>query len=238
LRLQSDFYKVWHNVVNGRRVPSPVFELDEKKHAQQKRPIAPSFQLSKLIEFESSVDSTTAAFFTRLDQLAASRQALDFGSWLQYYSFDVIGELTFSRRLGFLERGSDVEGVIGSISRNFDRNSVLGQMPWLDLITFKTPIYTRLLSPAIVSPIMAFGNRRMLERVDPGVKLDDTQDINVTDPDLQPKVTKASELAQHDFLSRFLASRETHPDVVDEKQILAYLFVSAKARAILHSSHL
>lgn len=47
-------------------------------------------------------------------------------TWLQWYAFDVIGELTFSKRLGFVDRGEDVEGIIQSIEWMLDYASVVG----------------------------------------------------------------------------------------------------------------
>lgn len=35
-------------------------------------------------------------------------------------AFDVIGELTFSKSLGFLERGSDVDGIIVALEAMLD----------------------------------------------------------------------------------------------------------------------
>ncbi|KEF51439.1 uncharacterized protein A1O9_12588 [Exophiala aquamarina CBS 119918] len=229
---KSHFYSPWQNIINGKRVPSPVFMQDEALHAKVKRPIAPAYQLSKLVEFEPSIDSTTAAFFTRLDSIAARPEAqpLDFGTWIQYFSFDVIGELTFSRRLGFVKHGRDVEGVIASIAQNFDRNSVLGQMPWVDLVTFKNPLYLKFFAKQMPSPIVKFGARRLQERLNPDSKAE-KGDVEVTDPELRLKAVSSTELAERDFLSRFLQGKDTHPDVVDDKQVLAYLFLNINAGA-------
>lgn len=35
-------------------------------------------------------------------------------------AFDVIGKLTFSKALGFLEQGRDVDGIIASLERTLD----------------------------------------------------------------------------------------------------------------------
>jgi hypothetical protein len=54
-----------------------------------------------------------------LDQLrdryatkSGDESVLDLGEWLQYFAFDVICELTYSKRMGFMEMGGDVEGII------------------------------------------------------------------------------------------------------------------------------
>jgi hypothetical protein len=57
--IKSDFYSVWQNIVNGKRVASMVFTTDEAQHAAMKKPIAASYSLSTLKEFEPLIDSTT-----------------------------------------------------------------------------------------------------------------------------------------------------------------------------------
>jgi len=41
----------------------------------------------------------------------------NFGRWLQFYAFDVIGELTWSKTLGFVERNEDVDGIVAFLGR-------------------------------------------------------------------------------------------------------------------------
>jgi hypothetical protein len=35
-------------------------------------------------------------------------------------AFDTIGELTFSKSLGFLEQGRDIDGIIKALEKTFD----------------------------------------------------------------------------------------------------------------------
>lgn len=85
--------------------------------------------MSNLVQFEPLVDSTIEAFITQLQKRAVDRPAddgiLDFGMWLQFYAFDVIGELTFSKRLGFVDEGKDIEGVIGTLESMLNYFSVV-----------------------------------------------------------------------------------------------------------------
>lgn len=80
--------------------------------------------MTSLVQFEPLVDSTTEALIHQLNERYAGKQRskgiADPGLWLQYYAFDVIGELTFSKRLGFVEKGEDVEGIIGNLERFLD----------------------------------------------------------------------------------------------------------------------
>lgn len=79
--------------------------------------------MSTLVQFEPLVDSTVEAFLTQLSERYADKEdqssagVCDFGTWLQYFAFDVIGELTFSKRLGFIDRGIDVDNIIKNIDK-------------------------------------------------------------------------------------------------------------------------
>ncbi|KAI6867230.1 benzoate 4-monooxygenase cytochrome-like protein P450 [Hortaea werneckii] len=228
--VKSDFYAVWQNVVHGQRAPSLVFATDEAQHARMKRPIAQSFSLSTLVEFEPLIDSTAAVFLSRLDELFAhTGKTCDLGQWLQWYAFDVIGELTFSKRLGFLEKAEDVDGMIASVSANFERCSVLGQMPWLDLWTYKNPVYLRYFAKAVSSPIVGFGQKLMRERVEGKDDLASNDDKNIQDPALRDKVLHGTIPSKPDFLSRFLTLHEEQPDIVTDRVLLAYLFANINA---------
>jgi cytochrome P450 len=227
--VKSDFYTVWQNIVNGKRVASMVFTTDEAQHAAMKKPIAASYSLSTLKEFEPLLDSTTAVFLSRLDELFASTgKVCDMSAWLQWYAFDVIGELTFSKRLGFLESAKDIDGIISSVSWNFDRCSALGQMPWLDSLTYKNPIYLRFFAKPVSNPILIYGRKLMEERVK-GVDEDGRPEVEIKDPKLEEKVLHGTIPSKPDFLSRFLALHEEQPDVVTDNRLLAYLFMNINA---------
>lgn len=227
--VKSDFYEVWQNMVNGKRVASLVFTTDEALHAMMKKPIASAYSLSTLKEFEPLIDSTTAVFLSRLDELfAETEEVCDLSKWIGWYAFDVIGELTLSKRLGFLERVEDVEGIGASVAANFDRCSALGQMPWLDLVTWKNPIYQRFFAKPVSSPIIAFGQRRLEERTK-GANDEDQAELNIEDPALREKVLHGTLPTKPDFLSRFLTLHEEQPDVVSDRQLLAYLFMNINA---------
>lgn len=227
--IKSDFYSVWQNIVNGERVASMVFTTDEAQHAAMKKPIAASYSLSTLKEFEPLIDSTTAVFLSRLDELfASSGKVCDLGTWLQWYAFDVIGELTFSKRLGFLEKARDVEGICQAVGNNFDHCSVLGQMPWLDLLTYKNPIYLRFFAKGGSNPVVGFGQRRLQERLD-GSETGEDDQTKITDTALQERVLQGALPSKPDFLSRFLTVHEEQPDVVTDSRLLAYLFMNVNA---------
>ncbi|KAK2736763.1 hypothetical protein FQN55_001525 [Onygenales sp. PD_40] len=72
--------------------------------------------MSSLVSYEGLIDSTTSFFIERTQKLFVdTRRSCDFNQWLQFYAFDVIGELTWSQRIGFLEKNYDIDGIVGFI---------------------------------------------------------------------------------------------------------------------------
>lgn len=77
--------------------------------------------MSALIQYEPFVDSTTELFLSQTEKLFASTGAkCDFSRWLQFYAFDVIGEMTYSKRHGFVEENRDIDGIVDYISSLLD----------------------------------------------------------------------------------------------------------------------
>ncbi|KIX01924.1 uncharacterized protein Z518_07863 [Rhinocladiella mackenziei CBS 650.93] len=222
--VKSDFYSCFQNIVNGRRAASLVAMTDETEHAKSKRLIAHAYSLSTLVEYEELVDRTTDVFLHTLEERYAARhsqsQVLDLGRYLQFFAFDVIGELTFSRRLGFIESGVDVDGIIDAIGANFSYFSVLGQMPWLDEVVLgKNPLYVQYFRKSVSSPILQFAQGLLKER------LRDLEQGGMEEE-------KEQSLNRPDFLSRFLKVRKEEAggdDALTDGQILSYLFMNINA---------
>lgn len=76
--------------------------------------------MTALVQYESSVDITTGKFLDQTEAVfSAKNKICDFAEWLQYYTFDVIGEITYSKRHGFVDRAEDVDGMVGYLGRLF-----------------------------------------------------------------------------------------------------------------------
>ena len=193
---KSSFYATFQNIVNGRRAASLVAVTDEATHARMKRLVANAYALSTLVEFEPLVDSTTHVFLDVLQERFAGQSGavIDLGKYVQYYAFDVMGELTMSRRLGFLEQDTDVNGIMHAISANFEYFSVVGQMPWLDNMLGKNPIYVKYFRKTVSSPILQFAQQLLQER------------LRQLESGKQSEKEKA--VGKPDFLARFLQAKE------------------------------
>src|SRR5450755_1316343 len=106
---KSGFYPVQMALSSGQRLPSLFSTQDEAYHANLRRSVNSAFSMSALVQYEPFVDEVTKVFLDQTDRLFAARDKIcNFAEWLQYYAFDVIGQITYSRRHGFVDRAEDV----------------------------------------------------------------------------------------------------------------------------------
>jgi hypothetical protein len=116
--VKTDFYIVQQAVSKGVRLPSLFSTTDETYHTKYRRCVNSAFAMTSLVNYEPLVDSTTKVFLEQTEKLfARTGSVCNFSRWLQFYAFDVIGELTWSKRLGFVERNEDVDGIVAFLGR-------------------------------------------------------------------------------------------------------------------------
>lgn len=193
---KSDFYRVLSFFVGGRPVPGLFATQDEDVHRMLRRPIAGMYSMSNIVKYEPFVDSTITCLLAQLDaRYEAPATVCPLDQWLEMFAFDVIGELTFSRRLGFLEQGRDIEGIMAKAWHYFSVQAPKTQMVWLDRVWAKNPMVQSLRARFTTAPpnaIVAFANARWAERTQAAAP--DSRDAHTTD-----------------FLSRFIDTQAKQP---------------------------
>ncbi|KAF3020926.1 hypothetical protein E8E14_003696 [Neopestalotiopsis sp. 37M] len=139
---QGDFYAVLRPYQRGGSPLVAVFNSqDESVHKSLKSPIAPLFSLSNVSKFESQVDDVLAALEKQLDdRFATTGKVFDLGDWCQFFAFDVMGTMTFSKRYRFIDEGKDVGGMLESIQEFMKTVAPMTQAYWLDKILYKNRI--------------------------------------------------------------------------------------------------
>ena len=95
--------------------------------------------MSSLVSYEPLVDSTIDVFLDQTQSLFANTgESCNFSRWLQFFAADVIGDLTWSRRLGFVEKNEDVDGIIGFLGGFL---SYAGPVSLCQLCTYSKPLH-------------------------------------------------------------------------------------------------
>jgi hypothetical protein len=65
----------------------------------QRRQTASLYSMSSLVMYEPFVDRVNGEFMATMANLARSGQAFDLFTWMQFYAFDVIGEITIGEAI-------------------------------------------------------------------------------------------------------------------------------------------
>lgn len=117
-----------------------------------------------------------------------------------------MSKLTFGEPIGFIEHGSDFNGMIQTQKDIFRYISVTNQMPVLDKLIKKNPILKLMAQPP--TQFFQFASRIVRERVNKA--------------DLESASLKEKTKMQPDLLGSFIAQRPNYPDVMTEVQLAHY----------------
>ncbi|KAL8810000.1 MAG: hypothetical protein Q9200_002939 [Gallowayella weberi] len=212
--IKSGFYPVQQALARGSRLPSLFSTTDEEYHAKLRRSVNSAFSMSALIQYEPFVDEATVRFLDQTEALFSSKHGIcDFAEWLQWYAFDVIGAITYSKRHGFIDKAEDVDGMVGYLGRLFSYVAPIGQIPFLDVLLLKNPII-RILDRFGINPfsfaVVKFAKARMSERL---------TEINAA-KDCGKPLNDTTAVRRGDLLSMFLKAKEERPDFFHDGRVL------------------
>lgn len=126
---KSSWYEGWKHPSPDRWTMFP--DQNIQRHNETRRKFQALYSLSSLKSYEPYVDDCITIFKQRLMELSASGQYVNMGHWLQCYAFDVIGNITYSKRFGFLDEGRDIDGIIAALDSSMPYSTLVGIYAWL-----------------------------------------------------------------------------------------------------------
>jgi cytochrome P450 len=126
---QSSFYRPFHATHEGKAIGTLFSTQDPDEHKRFKRPVAQKFSMTSMRSMEYLVDPCGKIFTDAMVELQG--EVVDLGEWLQWYAFDVIGAITFSKRFGFMESRKDLGDVMVGLDVLTKYGSMAGQISWL-----------------------------------------------------------------------------------------------------------
>lgn len=119
-------------------------ELNPHRHIEKNRNVASGYALSNIIKSEPYVDGVLELLTKHVDEHCVTEKPIEFSKWFTFYAFDVVGEVTFSKSFGFVEKGIDVRDAIANTRALALYIAVMGHFTWLHFATLGNPLLSRL----------------------------------------------------------------------------------------------
>ncbi|KAF2501879.1 cytochrome P450 [Lophium mytilinum] len=202
--VKSDLYRVADAHNDGKLVESIFSTRSNAFHSMYIKPVQKSFAIGSILKMEPLVDSTLESLCEHIEERfiegANAGTSFDIASWAHLYTWDVISELTFSKKMGFLETGADVEGYIATNKFLMGYFNWVGQLPSLDQWLANNPLLFSPFKYPTFSGIAGICAQRMVERIQ-----------------------NPAQAKHDDFLNLFLQTKTDYPGIVRDEDIVGYL---------------
>ncbi|KAK7963890.1 cytochrome P450, partial [Apiospora saccharicola] len=210
---KTEFYHGSSSIVDGEIVYNIFSQTDPETHAHWRKPISKQYSTNSVLLFESRIDDVLSELCAELESRYVniskdSTCCLD--KWLLYFAWDVVGTVTFSQPIGFLNKGCDFNGVLHAAAKSTDYFAVVGQMPFLDYWLDKNPVHR--IGPPSSGAAVNIALQHLVDRYQ-------GMDGSYHDP------------AQPDYLEKFIELKQSDPGTVDDSMIISYLMINLLAGA-------
>lgn len=195
---KSDWYEAW----NSPGFKSLFTEPSVKVHGQLRRKFQHTYSMSSLVTYEDYVDHCIGIMKQRLEELAIQGKIVDMAQWFLCYAADTVATISYSKPLGLLDAGKDVNDFLKDLHGNLFYNSVAGVYA-----EFHSLIYN------VTSWLSRHGVVKGTPRMSIGRFTADLIAERRTQREAGEKTSyeHMDENAPRDFLSKFLDSNEDDP---------------------------
>ena len=115
---------------------------DPNMKVAQSKHIAGAYTVSNILRSQEYIDQTFMLFFRWLDKFAEDARPMDVNKYISFATFDVIGEVIFSKSFGFLQQGEDIGNAISNSLALNAYVAVAGYFRWINIVLLANPLMT------------------------------------------------------------------------------------------------
>lgn len=202
MRVQASSYDAAILVSNGRALPS-VITMTEEQHTSVRRVAGRAFSTGELLDYEIFIDETAAQLVATMRE----KRNLDITLWFQCFAAEVVNRISFTDKIGFLDKGTDIGGLMGVAVKRFDYWNKWAALPALEWVLAKSPVAQ--MRRQVDSPLARVSRQKMVGRLD-------EKSANETSPDL---------------LQKLLEGKAKHPGRISDDDILGVVMSILSAGA-------
>ncbi|KAJ5653409.1 hypothetical protein N7490_000412 [Penicillium lividum] len=202
-------------LIEGHRLSNLFNTQDEDWHNQNIKPIRGLWSMTKVLEYEPLIDETLQKFVDKLalrfvdGQNAGKVCPVD--EWIGFFAWDVTANFSFGRHYGFIDQEKDVDNLITDSTAGLIYFAPVSQIPWIDNILDKNPIKRIGPKPTLTGVLYAF-------------KVAAEYQAQLA----SNNITAGSAGVAH-TLDKYVQLKQTHPDLVNDQQIVNWLMLSILA---------
>ncbi|KAF2124477.1 cytochrome P450 [Dothidotthia symphoricarpi CBS 119687] len=205
---KSEYYSVNDALQNGHLIQNLFSTRDNEFHSRTLKPVQKLYSLSNALQLETLMNEDLHVFRSELEtrfmQGENEGKTCDLADWISYFAWDFLGDMTWSKRMGFMEQGKDVGNMLATAENVMRYFSVVGQIPALDKLLGKNAYSPYIHKFDDFSVAAGAAVERFMERMqDPG----------------QFKGKK-------DFLNDFLQAKEDNPTLVTDNEVIGYMIIN------------
>ncbi|EXJ59424.1 uncharacterized protein A1O5_12305 [Cladophialophora psammophila CBS 110553] len=130
---KTSWYPSWS--MGGQSGKYDVFsDPTTEGHAASKRMVSHSYSMAAVNELDLFVQRPVDRLLQRFGEHTDGGTPMNLADWLQWFAFDVIGEVSFSKQFGFLDAGKDIDDTLKAIDETLWSGIVIAELPELDRI--------------------------------------------------------------------------------------------------------
>lgn len=187
---KGDMYKM--STFPDWRYQNPMSIVDPKRKVELSKQFASGYTLTNALKSEEAQDGLVVQLLEWIDKFAASGGPMELDKFITFFTFDLLGEVLFSKPFGYISAGEDIGGSIATNLKLIGTHAYVSHFRGIQLAALN-PWTTKLLpwGHLFNTAFAALEERK-------------------ADPD-----------ARYDVVAHWLRTSAEHPDRLTDKDILA-----------------
>ncbi|KAF2734670.1 cytochrome P450 [Polyplosphaeria fusca] len=126
----------WYNASKFLDGGSTHTTRDKKEHKERRKDWDRAFSTKSLREYEPRVNRHSQFLLERLKE-KAHQPSVRISDWFNYFSFDIMGDVGFSRSFGMLEKGEE-DDMIKLLHKSMEPASIFGHLNWAVILALRS----------------------------------------------------------------------------------------------------
>lgn len=122
----------WYSTFQLPGAPNYFSVQDNELHAQMRKKVTNFYSMSGMMAYQDFVDDCVVEFCRRMREISTRPEAVtNIGHWYRCFAADAIGKVSWGERLGFLDCGEDIDGLLQNMEEGLLYSCIVGLWSWL-----------------------------------------------------------------------------------------------------------